>query len=123
MRRLLYLLPLVLTGCVAWSVPRTTIDGSIGGSPFHFSGPKDVLLGSLNITANTNGTVSIAITNLSAKMNPDVITTTGAAQTAMIKEIIAGIGALMQSGGPVVGMEPVNSKTTVTTTTMHERIP
>lgn len=123
-------LPLLLTGCVAWSVPRTTIDGSIGGQPFHFSGPKDVTLGALEITAKTNGTISISLTNLTARMNPDVITTTGAAQAAMIAELFKGIQGLMAAApAGVMAEHPVLSappsplsvqsmtNTTITTTT------
>ena len=87
------LLPvLLLSGCVM--VPKTVITGSIGGKPFSFSGPKDCSLSSLTVKADTNGAVSLIISGLQTRMNPDVITTTGAAQTAMVKEIFAGAAGL-----------------------------
>ena len=83
-----------LTGCVA--VPKTTITGSIAGQPFAISSPKDSTLNGLLITANTNG-VSVKIDSLTAKMNPDIITTTAAGQKAMIDAIFTGAISLIQN--------------------------
>lgn len=74
-----------LTGCV--NVPSTKITGSIGGKPVSFQGPKDCSIAALAFTAAPDGSVSMTITGLVTRMNPEVITTTGAAQTAMIDSI------------------------------------
>jgi hypothetical protein len=77
----------LLTGCVGAMVPKTVIEGNIGGKPFRYSGPKDQTLALLTISADTNGTISIVVSNLTTKMNPDVISTTGKAQVDMINAI------------------------------------
>lgn len=76
---------LSLTGCVRSIVPQTQISGSLGGKPFHAGFPKNVRIGSLAITANTNGTVSLMISNLETIMDPQVITTTSDAQVKLVK--------------------------------------
>jgi len=90
----LFLIPLFLTGCVM--VPKTTIVGSIGNQPFSLSSPKDSSLAGLDITASTNGTIHLHIDTLQARMNPDVITTTGAAQAQVIQ-------AAAQAGAMIAG--------------------
>jgi len=94
---------LVLSGCVSWIVPKTVISGSIGGQPFSYSGPKDQTVGLLRITATTNGTISITVSNLSARMNPDVITTSAAAQVDLINALSAAIQQAMLSGAGYPG--------------------
>jgi hypothetical protein len=81
------LLLIFTTGCIARSVPRTSIAGSIGGRPFKIEAPKDISLSQLKISADTNGVVSISIESLTARMNPDVITTTAEGQVKMIHAI------------------------------------
>ncbi len=76
-------------GCVA--VPKTEISGSLAGQPFKVKAPKDVDLVDLKVKADTNGAVEISIGKLTAKMNPEVISTTAAGQAAMI----SGIGAIL----------------------------
>lgn len=77
----------LFTGCIAASVPRTTITGSLGGKPFSVSAPKDCDLESLTVKAETNGILSIALKNLRTRMSPDVITTTGDAQVKLITAV------------------------------------
>jgi hypothetical protein len=74
---------MALTGCVA--TPHTTIEGAIGGKPFLVKAPKDGDLTGFDLTAETNGSVHVHIDRLTVKMNPDVISQTGVAQTAIIK--------------------------------------
>ncbi len=82
---LMGLTALALAGCVA--VPKTKITGTIAGQPFSISSPKDSELRGLEVMAASNGVVTIKIESLSAKMNPDVISTTAAGQAAMINGI------------------------------------
>ena len=88
-------LALACAGCIAQSVPRTKITGSIGGKPVSFEMPKDVTLGSLSFQADTNGNVSVVVSNLTTRMNPEIVVTTGEAQDKMIRalgdKIIDGI--------------------------------
>jgi hypothetical protein len=97
-----------LTGCL--STPHTTIEGTINGSPFLVKAPKDGDLTGFDLTAGTNGTVHVHIDHLAVKMNPDVISQTGTAQTAIIKAtgdavsgaIAAGIQAAVFSGAKAI---------------------
>lgn len=94
---------LLLSGCIAASVPKTVITGSIGGKPFTLSSPKDSDLAGLKITADTNGAVSITLTSLAVRMNPDVITTTGDAQVKLVNAVAAGvINGMTSVAGKVV---------------------
>jgi hypothetical protein len=103
MKKLLFLLPLLLAGCVGSMVPMTKISGTIAGQPFTLQSPKDSELTGLEIIAegkdtfgNTN-TVTLKIQSLKAKMNPDVITTTGDAQSKLISTSVqAGAAAAGQ---------------------------
>lgn len=80
-----------LTGCVGWIVPKTSITGSVGGQPFSLQSPKDVEIGSLNVKAETNGTLSLCISNMVSKNNPAVIQTTADAQVQLINAVGAQI--------------------------------
>ena len=80
-----------LCGCMAAQVPKTTLTGSLGGAPFEFSSPKDVDMTNFVARAETNGAMSITIGAIHAKMNPDVITTTGTAQALMITAVADGV--------------------------------
>lgn len=82
MKKLIPILALALCGCV--NVPKTIISGTIDGWPFSISSPKDSQVIGLEITSNTNG-VHIHIDSLAARMNPEVITTTGEAQAKLLK--------------------------------------
>lgn len=96
----LALLPLLaLCGCMALSVPRTEIEGSLGGQPFRLATPKDSKLKELMIEVRnldafggTNFT-SICIGSLEANMSPEVITTTSAGQVQMINAVAEQIKA------------------------------
>lgn len=98
--RTLALLPLLaLCGCMALSVPRTEIEGSLGGQPFRLTTPKDSKLKELMIEVRnldafggTNFT-SICIGSLEANMSPEVITTTSAGQVQMINAVAEQIRA------------------------------
>lgn len=81
-------------GCMGRMVPKTEISGTIAGQPFKFKSPKNSELRGFKVRAETNGVVCIEIESLSTKMDPEVITTTGAAQAEMIKQfgtIAAGV--------------------------------
>lgn len=84
-----------LTGCMALSVPRTTVSGKIAGQPFSISSPKDSELNGLAITVTTNGNVSITITSLKATMDPAVIQMTGTAQAQIITAVANGVASSM----------------------------
>ena len=94
MKTTLLLLPLILTltGCMALSVPRTQISGTINGQPFTLSTPKDSEMKNLMIEVRgvdhfgTNYT-AISIDSLEANMNPEIITTTADRQIKMIQAI------------------------------------
>lgn len=80
---------LLLIGCVA--VPKTTITGTLGGQPFSLSSPKDSTLVGLELTAATNGAMKLAIERLECRMNPDVVSMTGAAQVNLVNAIASGV--------------------------------
>ncbi len=97
-----------IAGCktsVRDNVPATQISGFIGDKPFNFTGPKDLEFTKLKVSAETNGSVTLEVTDLKAKTNPDVITMTGAAyekmrnadaahDSAVIKSTTEGAGGL-----------------------------
>lgn len=90
----LFIIPLLaITGCM--SVPTTHIKGAIAGQPFDIETPKDSTLAGLDISVATNA-VHLHIDTLQARMNPDVITTTGDAQAKMIS-------AASQAGAAIAG--------------------
>lgn len=113
MKRLLALslMPLIilLSGCVGSMVPMTKVTGSIAGQPFTLQSPKDSELTGLEISAegkDTFGTtnhVTIKIQSLKAKMNPEIITTTGDAQAKLISTAVqAGAAIAGQIAGSAV---------------------
>lgn len=97
-----------LTGCL--STPHTTIEGTLNGCPFVVKAPKDGDLTGFDLVAATNGSVHVHIDHLAVKMNPDVISQTGTAQTAIIKAtgdavsgaVAAGIQAAIFSGSKAI---------------------
>jgi len=80
---------LLLVGCVA--VPKTTISGVLGGAPFSLSSPKDSTLVGLRLEASTNGTMQLLVERLECRMNPDVVSMTGAAQVNLVNAIASGV--------------------------------
>jgi hypothetical protein len=92
----LALAALALTGCVA--TPHTTIEGRVNGSPFLVKAPKDGDLTGFDLTADTNGAVHVHIDHLTVKMNPDVISQTGTAQTAIIKATGDAVSGAVAAG-------------------------
>jgi hypothetical protein len=88
-----------LGGCVL--TPHTTIQGTLNGSPFVVKAPKDGDLTGFDLVADTNGVVHVHIDHLAVKMNPDVISQTGIAQTAIIKatgDAVANAAAAAAAG-------------------------
>jgi hypothetical protein len=88
-----------LTGCVL--TPHTTIQGTLNGSPFTVKAPKDGDLTGFDLVADTNGVIRVHIDHLAVKMNPDVISQTGIAQTAIIKatgDAVANAAAAAAAG-------------------------
>ena len=88
-----------LGGCVL--TPHTTIQGTLNGSPFTVKAPKDGDLTGFDLMADTNGVVRVHIDHLAVKMNPDVISQTGIAQTAIIKatgDAVANAAAAAAAG-------------------------
>jgi uncharacterized membrane protein len=96
----------LLCGCMAWQVPKTTIAGSIGGKPFYLSSPKNTTLSGLQVTAATNGTVSISVSNLTAQMDPNVITTTADAQVKMINAVAASVAGAVGTATAAAAKTP-----------------
>ena len=92
MKALFAILLIALCGCVA--VPHTTITGDLNKGTFTVKAPKDGDLQGLDIERGTNGTVRVHIDKHVVRMNPDVITQTGAAQAAISKAILDGAGAI-----------------------------
>lgn len=95
-----------LTGCIRSMVPRTHISGTIAGQPFTIEAPKDAKLRGLEVIAEADGSVSIAIAELETRMNPDVISTTADAQVKMFeavgREIRTTAAAVGTSGASTV---------------------
>ncbi len=90
---------LALSGCVL--TPHTTIEGTLNGSPFVVKAPKDGDLTGFDLVADTNGVIHVHIDHLAVKMNPDVISQTGLAQTAIIKatgDAVASAAAAAAAG-------------------------
>lgn len=84
-------------------VPKTTINGSISGQPFEISTPKDSDLQGLDIRSDTNGVVSVHIEKLAAKMNPENITNTGAAEAAIIQATADAVERGIKAGAAAAG--------------------
>lgn len=95
----LLLAALASGGCVL--TPHTTIEGTLHGSPFLVKAPKDGDLTGFDLSADTNGVLHVHIDHLAVKMNPDVISQTGIAQTAIIKatgDAVSSAAAAAASG-------------------------
>lgn len=79
-------LALLLAGCAI--PPKTEVSGTLMGQKFRMSSPKDSELKDAEVTVEQTGTntttAKIKIGSLTAKMNPDVITSQGAANSAMM---------------------------------------
>jgi di/tricarboxylate transporter len=106
MKQTLLLLPLLalVSGCMSVrdSVPATELHGYIGGHPFSFVGPKDLTLGTLAVIAETNGSVSMVVSNLTAKTSPEIITTTADAQAKITAAQGQAIINAIQAGASLV---------------------
>lgn len=97
----------MLCGCV--NVPKTRLAGTIGGVPFSLESPKDSKLQGLTVEVighdSFGGTnfARVRLDSMEAKMNPEVITTTGDAQVKLVnaigQNVINGIAAGAAAAG------------------------
>ena len=97
-----------LSGCsLNKSIPHTTITGKIGNSPFSLETPKNCDLAGLDVSADTNGTVHLKLDKLTTKMDAEVITNSGQAQSAIIAAtadaVTKGISAGAAAAGSAMG--------------------
>lgn len=93
MKRILTLtgLAALCSGCLM--VPKTSISGTLGGQPFSLASPKDSTLVGLRLEASTNGTMLLRVERLECRMNPDVVSMTGAAQVNLVNAVASGVSA------------------------------
>ena len=101
MKRTCLLLGLVALCAGCLNVPKTSISGTLGGQPFALSSPKDSTLVGLRLSAAPNGTMELIIERLDVKMNPDVVSMTGAAQVNLVNAVAAGVA---DAAGKAAGM-------------------
>lgn len=101
MKRTCLLLGLVALCAGCLNVPKTSISGTLGGQPFALSSPKDSTLVGLRLSAAPNGTMELIIEQLDVKMNPDVVSMTGAAQVNLVNAVAAGVA---DAAGKAAGM-------------------
>lgn len=73
------------SGCADMLAPRT----SLQAGPVRWKNPKDLQIGSLQVTSNTNGAFTLSVSNLTTRMNPEVIAISGQALGNIIKEAVA----------------------------------
>lgn len=85
LKPLLLILLLFSAGCADMLAPRT----SLRAGPVRWKNPKDLQVGSLQVTSHTNGTFTLSVSNLTTRMNPDVIAISGQALSGLIKEAVA----------------------------------
>ena len=97
---------LVMTGCIAQSVPRLKLTVDPVTHEVSLSNPKDTTIKNFHAEVQTNGTSIVTFESLTTVMNPDVITTTGDAQAKMIgatgkavSDAISSAGAAMATSG------------------------
>lgn len=101
MKNILFLVPLLaLAGCL--SVPMTKISGTVEGKPFELDCPKNVTLNGFKVSAETNR-VTVEIQSLTTVMDPQVITTTGDAQTKLVTGIISATGDAVGKAAAAAG--------------------
>jgi len=105
---LIGLMALLGAGCsLNSSMPKTTISGSVGGEPFSISTPKDSSLTGLNVSASTNGTVTVHIDQLTATLSPTNVAAAGTAEAQIISAtsdaIQKGISAGAAAAGTALG--------------------
>ena len=74
-----------VTGCgsVRDNVPVTKFNAVLNGKPCSFTGPKDFKAKRVEFAVATNGTVSLVMEDIDARMNPDIISMTGEAYAKM----------------------------------------
>lgn len=96
------ILPLVavclLAGCMSASVPKLTFRVNPKTGEVTFSNPKDTTVTGFSATISKDGTGTIMWSNMTTTMNPDVITTTGAAQAAMLKGASDAVASAVVTG-------------------------
>ena len=91
MRLTLLVLAVAAAGAGCVGVPQTTISGTLGGTPFSLSSPKDSTLVGLRLESSTNGVMQLRIERLEVRMNPDVVSMTGRAQVDLVNAVAAGV--------------------------------
>lgn len=75
-------------------VPMTKIQGTLAGQPFTLQVPKDLDLEGLKLSAQQNGVVTVEVSKLRSRMNPEVITTTADGQSKLIATAVAAGAAV-----------------------------
>lgn len=80
----------LFTGCVA--VPSTRIKGNLKTGVFSIKAPKDYQIGTLHVSADTNGAVTVDLSQLSATNSPQVIMGSAIGQVDIINAVGAQVG-------------------------------
>jgi hypothetical protein len=91
MRLTLLVLAVAAAGAGCVGVPQTTISGTLGGTPFAISSPKDSSLQGLDLSSDPSGQMHLRIEKLEVRMNPDVVSMTGKAQVDLVNAVAAGV--------------------------------
>jgi hypothetical protein len=105
-------LALMLCGCAnprapRDSIPATVIRATLNGKPAEAVLPKDVAFDYLKFSVETNGAVSLVISNLAARTNPDVIQMSGESYSRAIEAQGKANAASFEAGAKLVGAIPV----------------
>lgn len=79
------ILVLLLTGCAAQQVPNSDINFVSKSWNARLKLPKDDAIEGFHAVVAPDGSVDITIKSLNAKMNPEVITTSGASTEQVIR--------------------------------------
>lgn len=87
---------LLLGGCV--SIPSTHITGNLTKGTFKITAPKDYQIGVLDVSANTNGVVSVHLGNLQATNSSGVIASSASGQVDVINAVSSAINNAVQTG-------------------------
>lgn len=91
MKKYSLIIVLVLTGC-SIGVPSTKIIGNLKTGKFSIKAPKDYQIGTLHVSADTNGNVTVDLSQLNATNSPQVIAGSAAGQVDIINAVGAQVG-------------------------------
>lgn len=91
-----------VTGCIN-PVPRTTIEGTIGGQTFKLDNPKDTTVTNLTVEVSTNGASRLSIGYLSSANNSNVVNAAYAGQAGVVKETGDAAVKAFQAGVQAAG--------------------